>query len=227
MDKVRILLIEDDPSITEIIKFNLVKKKYSFKCTDNAEKALDIIELFNPHLILLDWMLPNMSGLSLSKTLKKKKETMQIPIIMLTAKNQEEDKIIGFGSGIDDYVTKPFSPSELKARIQAVLRRSNPSLFLKKIQYKDITMNLITLEVIRANNILKLSPKEFKLLLYFIEHPKQVYTREQLLDQIWGRDNFVEIRTVDVHIRRLRKIININGLEDRIKTIRSAGYSLD
>ncbi len=227
MGKINILLIEDDNSIAEIIKFNLKAFGFQISYLNNAEEALEIIDINRPDLIILDWMLPNMSGISLARTIKKKKDIRQIPIIMLTARTDEEDKIKGFESGIDDYISKPFSPSELNARIKAVLRRTNPSLYLNSISYKDIVINLMSHKVTRNNQKLKLSPKEFKILLYFMEHPNQVFTREQLLDHAWGRDNFVEIRTVDVHIRRLRKAINIKGLEKMITTVRTTGYSME
>ena len=172
-------------------------------------------------------MLPEMSGLSFLRTIKKQKENLNIPVIFVTAKEEEADKITGFNSGADDYITKPFSHKELLARVEAVLKRSYPNLFFNKLSYDDIELHLKTHRVYRNGNQIKLSPKEYELLLYFMTNPKLVFSREQLLDKVWGLESDIEIRTVDVHIRRLRKAINIENSREIIRTVRSTGYSLD
>ena len=227
MKKISVLLVEDDPSIKDIVKYNLDSLKFNFHACEKSEEALEFCDTNLPDIIIIDWMLPGMSGISLSKTLRKRKDTFEIPLIMLTARSDEEDRIKGFEAGIDDYIIKPFSPKELKARIKAVLRRTNPSFYSKKLIYEDIELNLFTHKATRNKILLNLSPKEFQLLQHFIERPKQIFSREQLLDKLWGRDIFIEIRTIDVHIRRLRKAINLNGLSKKIRTVRSIGYTLD
>ena len=223
---INILVIEDDVSIREIINYNL-SNKFSVLTADNAEEGLEICEEKKIDLILLDWMLPGMSGLSFLRTIKKKQLTSSIPVIFITAKNEEEDKLAGFTSGADDYLSKPFSHKELMLRVEAVIRRSYPEKFAKSLDYKDISIDLKSHKAFRSKAEIKLSPKEFDLLKHFLINPKQVFSREQLLDQIWGLDSDLEIRTVDVHIRRLRKAINLQGLSPFIRTVRSAGYSLD
>ncbi len=172
-------------------------------------------------------MLPGMSGLSFLRTIKKKDLTSSIPVIFITAKHEEEDKLAGFTSGADDYLSKPFSHKELMVRVEAVIRRTYPEKFSKTIDYKDISIDLKSHKVFRSKAEIKLSPKEFDLLKHFLINPKQVFSREQLLDQLWGLDSDLEIRTVDVHIRRLRKAINLQGFSALIRTVRSTGYSLD
>tara|TARA_B100000902_G_C27265871_1_gene893466 strand:+ start:291 stop:965 length:675 start_codon:yes stop_codon:yes gene_type:complete len=223
---INILVIEDDVSIREIINYNL-SNKFSVLTADNAEEGLEICEEKKIDLILLDWMLPGMSGLSFLRTIKKKQLTSSIPVIFITAKNEEEDKLAGFTSGADDYLSKPFSHKELMLRVEAVIRRSYPEKFAKSLDYKDISIDLKSHKAFRSKAEIKLSPKEFDLLKHFLINPKQVFSREQLLDQIWGLDSDLEIRTVDVHIRRLRKAINLQGFSPFIRTVRSAGYSLD
>ena len=223
---INILVIEDDVSIREIINYNL-SSKFSVLIADNAEEGLEICQEKKIDLILLDWMLPGMSGLSFLRTIKKRDLTSSIPVIFITAKHEEEDKLAGFTSGADDYLSKPFSHKELMARVEAVIRRTYPEKFSKTLDYKDISIELKSHKVFRSTAEIKLSPKEFDLLKHFLINPKQVFSREQLLDQIWGLDSDVEIRTVDVHIRRLRKAINLEGLSALIRTVRSTGYSLD
>ncbi len=226
MKKISIVIVEDDPGIKDFVSINFSKDDFYLKLFEDAETALNYVEINIPDIIILDWMLPNISGISFARTLKKKKETKNIPIIMLTARSDEKDKLNGFKIGVDDYVTKPFSPKELKARIKVILKRTNPSLYSESLVYLDLEINLITHTVKRGNIKLKLSPREFKLLQNLMEHPLQVFSREQLLDKVWGRDSDIEFRTVDVHIRRLRKSINLKNLKPLIKTVRSIGYSL-
>ena len=225
--KAKIMIIEDEESIVTLVKYNLEKEGYKVFFNSNGEKAIEDIKENNPDLILLDWMLPNLSGIEICKILKTEKKYKHIPIIMLTAKGQEEDKIRGLNSGADDYITKPFGHRELIARVNALLRRVNPSVSEDVVQYEDLKVDRIEIKVFRANKEIKLGPTEFKLLNFLIKNPKRVYSREQLLSNIWGENIYVEERTIDVHIRRLRKAINIDGKKNLIRTVRSAGYSLD
>ena len=221
-----VLIVEDDVTIRELLNYNL-KKKFKIFEANSAEEALDACDSNNIHLILLDWMLPEMSGLSLLRTIKKQKNNLEIPVIFVTAKDDESDKIAAFSSGADDYITKPFSHLELLARVEAVLKRTYPDLYLDELFHKDIKVNLKTHKVYRNKVLIKLSPKEYDLLINFILNPKLVFSREQLLDKIWGVESDIELRTVDVHIRRLRKAVNIQGCREVIRTVRSTGYSLD
>jgi len=221
-----ILIVEDDVTIRELLNYNL-KKKFKILEANSAEEAIDICDNNNIHLILLDWMLPEMSGLSFLKTLKKQKGNSGIPIIFVTAREDEKDKIAGLNSGADDYITKPFSHLELLARVEAVLKRTYPHLYSDSLDYEDIKIDIKSHKVYRKNNLIKLSPKEYDLLVNFITNPKLVFSREQLLDKFWSLESDIEIRTVDVHIRRLRKAINIENSKEIIRTVRSTGYSLD
>jgi len=180
-----------------------------------------------PDLILLDWMLPNLSGIEICRRLRRDQETANVPIVMLTARTEEGDRVRGLEIGADDYITKPFSPRELIARINAVLRRVRPSLSGKLLSYGPITLDASTHRVTRDGRPIHLGPTEFRLLRHFLESPGRVFSREQLLDAVWGHDVYVELRTVDVHIRRLRKALNTDGSADLIRTVRSAGYALD
>ena len=221
-----LLIVEDDVTIRELLNYNL-RKKFKIFEANSAEEALDACDDNNIHLILLDWMLPEMSGLSLLRTIKKQKNNLEIPVIFVTAKDDERDKIAAFSSGADDYITKPFSHLELLARVEAVLKRTYPDLYLDELFHEDIKVNLKTHKVYRNKVLIKLSPKEYDLLINFILNPKLVFSREQLLDKIWGVESDIELRTVDVHIRRLRKAVNIQGCREVIRTVRSTGYSLD
>ena len=221
-----LLIVEDDVTIRELLNYNL-RKKFKIFEANSAEEALDACDDNNIHLILLDWMLPEMSGLSLLRTIKKQKNNLEIPVIFVTAKDDESDKIAAFSSGADDYITKPFSHLELLARVEAVLKRTYPDLYLDELFHEDIKVNLKTHKVYRNKVLIKLSPKEYDLLINFILSPKLVFSREQLLDKIWGVESDIELRTVDVHIRRLRKAVNIQGCREVIRTVRSTGYSLD
>ena len=225
--KSKLLLIEDEDSLAYTLKTFFEKKNFNVEIVKDGEDALFQAESMKPDVVLLDWMLPNMSGLEICRQIRTARDIKKTPIIFLTAKGEEEDKLRGLDTGADDYMTKPFSQMELLARINALLRRSNPSNLDDELSYKKtIIMNLKTHRVKREGREIKLNPKEFDLLKLFMENPGKVFSRDQLLDKIWGNIN-VELRTVDVHIRRLRKNINVNNTKDLIRTVRSSGYSLD
>ena len=222
-----IFSIEDEESLVSLLEYNITSAGYKFEHSMNGYEGMMKIQKVKPDLILLDWMLPNMSGLEICRQIRTTKDLKKTPIIFLTAKGEEEDKLRGLDTGADDYVTKPFSQMELLARINSLLRRSRPSNLDDQLSYKStITMDLKTHRVKREGKNVKLNPKEFELLRLFLENPGKVFSRDQLLDKIWGDIN-VELRTVDVHIRRLRKNININNTKDLTRTVRSSGYSLD
>ncbi len=221
-----ILIVEDDVTIRELLSYNL-KKNFKILEANSAEEAIEVCEYNNIHLILLDWMLPEMSGLSFLRTIKKQKNNSEIPVIFVTAREDEKDKIAGLTSGADDYITKPFSHLELLARVEAVLKRTYLNLYSDNLSYEDIKIDIKSHKVYRKNNLIKLSPKEYDLLVNFVINPKLVFSREQLLDKFWGLESDVELRTVDVHIRRLRKAINIEHCKEIIRTVRSTGYALD
>ena len=225
--KAKVFLVEDDQSIVSLVQYNLQKEGFNVQTSGNGEEAIKDIKNYEPDLILLDWMLPDLSGLNICKSLKKDKKHKNIPIIMLTAKGQEEDKVSALNAGADDYITKPFGHAELIARINALLRRSKPSVTLDEISYEDIVLDRIQRKVFRNKKLLDLGPTEYRMLDFFLKNPKRVYTREQLLKNVWPENINVEGRTVDVHIRRLRQAINLEGLKELIRTVRSAGYSLD
>jgi len=223
----RILLIEDDENITELVRYNIERAGYQFDCVSDGEEGLFKACEEQPDVILLDWMLPNISGLEICRQLRRKPETANVPIIMLTARADEPDRIRGLETGADDYMVKPFSPKELVVRIQAVLRRVRPALASDELTFADIRLDNVAHRVTRGGSPIQLGPTEYRLLRHFMENPGRVFSREQLLDSVWGRDVYVEPRTVDVHIRRLRKAINEGNAPDFIRTVRSAGYSLD
>ena len=222
-----IFIAEDETSIITLLKYNLEKESYKVSFCENGEQALKQIKDKHPDLILMDWMLPDLSGVEVCKNLKKDNKYNDIPIIMLTAKGEEEDKLRAFDTGADDYVTKPFSQKELNARIKSLLRRSKPQSSADVVEFTDLKIDRITKRVYRNNVEITLGPTEFKLLDFFIKNPKRVYSREQLLNNVWGENIYVETRTVDVHIRRLRQAINIDKTKPLIRTVRSAGYSLE
>mgnify|MGYP003929211539 FL=1 len=226
-DMSRILIVEDDPSLVELLKYNLETEGFDVSVARDGEGGLEAIDTQDPDLVVLDWMLPNMSGIEICRQMRQRTATRSTPVIMLTAKCEETDRIRGLETGADDYIVKPFSPAELTARIKAVLRRAHPEQVGNELRYKDIFMDLETHRVTREDRAVKLGPTEFRLLKTFLERPGRVFSREQLLDKVWGRDIYVELRTVDVHIRRLRKALNDQGGTDLIRTVRSAGYSLD
>ena len=222
-----LFIAEDETSIASLLKYNLEKEGHKISSSENGEEALKLIKEKIPDLILMDWMLPDLSGVEICKQLKKNKKFSDIPIIMLTAKGEEEDKLKAFDTGADDYVTKPFSQKELNARIKSLLRRSKPQSSSDIVEFIDLKIDRITKRVYRKDKEISLGPTEFKLLDFFIKNPKRVYSREQLLNNVWGENIYVESRTVDVHIRRLRQAINIDGSKSLIRTVRSAGYSLE
>jgi two-component system, OmpR family, phosphate regulon response regulator PhoB len=222
-----ILIVEDEPDIVELLKYNLEAADYEVGIARDGDEAEISLAERQPDALLLDWMLPGVSGIELCRRIRRRPETRMLPIIMLTARGEENDRLRGLDSGADDYVTKPFSPAEVIARLRAVLRRALPSTAAETLGYADITLDLAGHRVERAGRNIHLGPTEFRLLRHLMEHPGRVYSREQLLDAVWGRDIYVEARTVDVHIRRLRKALNEGDAVDLIRTVRSAGYSLD
>ena len=222
-----ILIVEDEVDLVTLLQYNLEKEGFRTINATDGEEALLLAQEQRPSLMLLDWMLPVLSGIEVCRQLRRNAETQSIPIIMLTARSDEADKVRGLNSGADDYLAKPFSPSELVARIQAVLRRANPGMNDELLQYGDVVVNLAAHRVRRNGRDIHLGPTEFRLLRHFMSHPGRVFSREQLLDLVWGNDVFVEARTVDVHIRRLRKVLNSENEADLIRTVRSAGYALD
>jgi two-component system phosphate regulon response regulator PhoB len=222
-----ILITEDEAALVAMLRYNLEKEGYAVDEAADGQEALLKVAESRPDLILLDWMLPQLSGLEVCRQIRRNPETRNIPIIMVTARGEEADRVRGLDVGADDYIAKPFSPSELMARIRAVLRRVRPALAEEVLTCGDVTMDLAAHRVTRATREVKLGPTEFRLLRYFLEHPGRVLSREHLLNAVWGRDVFVEERTVDVHIRRLRKVLNVSDEVDIIRTVRSAGYSLE
>jgi two-component system, OmpR family, phosphate regulon response regulator PhoB len=225
--KETILIVEDEMPLVTLLRYNLEREGFAALDAQDGEEALNIAREQRPDLVLLDWMLPLMSGIEVCRQLRRNPDTREIPIVMLTARGEEGDKLRGLDSGADDYVTKPFSPSELIARIRAVLRRTKPTPADEMLRYENLIMDLAAHRVRRNGREVHLGPTEFRLLRYFLEHPGRVFSREQLLNGVWGRDVYVEPRTVDVHIRRLRKAINGPQDTDLIRTVRSAGYALD
>ena len=221
------LIVEDEPALVELIRYNLIKEGYEVSVAGDGEEALLLIEERQPDIVLLDWMLPKLAGIEVARRLRSKSTTRNLPIIMLTARAEESDRIRGLDIGADDYMTKPFSMSELTARIRAVMRRIRPALAEDVVVVGDISMDRAAHKVTRSGVDVHLGPTEFRLLDYFIQHPGRVFSREQLLDAVWGSDVYVETRTVDVHIGRLRKALSKGGGDDPIRTVRSAGYSLD
>lgn len=227
MARVKMLLVEDDPAIAELVTWHFKREDYEVKHTPDGEEALLLAKEATPDIVLLDWMVEGLSGIEVCRRLRRMSETANIPIIMLTARGEEEDRVRGLETGADDYVTKPFSPRELVARVGAVLRRVRPALAGEALSYADIEMDTVGHKVRRGGEVISLGPTEFRLLKHFLEHPGWVFSRERLLDAVWGHDSDIESRTVDVHIRRLRKAINHGDKPDIIRTVRSAGYALD
>lgn len=223
-----IMIVEDEQAISLLLKYNLEKAGYETISIAHGNRVVAAVEKYLPSLILLDWMLPEMSGLELCKIIRNNPELKNIPIIMLTAKSQEEDKVIGLSAGADDYVTKPFSIPELLARIKTNLRRvsTTDQLTKKEYTFQDITLNTVEKKVFRGENYIRLGPTEFRILKLLIANPRHVFSRDDLLKEVWGNSVYVEMRTVDVHIRRLRKALNEFG-PDYIRTIRATGYSVD
>jgi two-component system, OmpR family, phosphate regulon response regulator PhoB len=225
--KPHVLVVEDESALVEILRYNLEKEGFRVSAATDGEEALTAIAEQKPDLVVLDWMLPLVSGLEICRQLRRKPETRDLPVIMLTARGEETDRVRGLEIGADDYITKPFSPGELVARVRAVLRRAKPGASADLLTYAGVVMDLVSHRVLRNGQPIHLGPTEFRLLRFLMERPGRVYSREQLLDAVWGRDIYVEARTVDVHIRRLRKAMNGPGDVDLIRTVRSAGYALD
>ena len=225
--KAKIFIVEDEPSIVTLVKYNLEKENYKVFFSHNGEEGLKEIKKTDPDLVLLDWMLPDLSGIEICKALKKDPKYKNLPIIMLTAKNQDEDKVLGLNTGADDYLSKPFSHSELIARVNALLRRSKPSVTEDVVIFEDLKVDRLRRKVFRGEVEINVGPTEYRLIDFFVKNPTRVYSREQLLENIWQNNVHVEARTVDVHIRRLRQAINLPNTKDLIRTVRIAGYALD
>jgi len=222
-----VLIVEDEADLVTLLRYNLEKEGFRVMAAGDGEEALLLANEQTPNLVLLDWMLPLMSGIEVCRQLRRHPKTRDVPIIMLTARGEEGDRVRGLNSGADDYIVKPFSPSELVARMRAVLRRASPGMNDEALSFADVVMDLVAHRVRRNGRDIHLGPTEFRLLRHFLQHPGRVFSREQLLDLVWGHDVYVEPRTVDVHIRRLRKALNEDDEQDIIRTVRSAGYSLD
>ena len=222
-----VLVMEDEDALATLVQYNLEKEGYRVVIAADGEEGMLQIEERLPDLVLLDWMLPKLSGIEVCRRIRGKPETRNLPVIMLTARGEETDRVRGLDTGADDYMTKPFSMVELNARIRAVLRRIRPGLADDRLNHGDIVIDRVAHRVRRAGQEIHLGPTEFRLLDYFMQHPGRVFSREQLLDAVWGSDVYVEARTVDVHVGRLRKALNAHGTGDPIRTVRSAGYSLD
>lgn len=221
-----VLVVEDEPAQREVLAYNLEAEGFRALRAENGEEALLLIEEDAPDLIVLDWMLPSVSGIEVCRRVKSKSDTRGIPIIMLSARSEEVDRVRGLETGADDYVVKPYSIVELMARIRAQLRRVRPASVGGTLEFGDIRLDAESHRVYRGEKVLKLGPTEFRLLATFMEKPGRVWSREQLLDRVWGRDIYVDTRTVDVHIGRLRKALCQHGGEDPVRTVRGAGYAL-
>ena len=221
-----ILVVEDEPAIQELIAINLEHAGHAVLRADNAEQAANLVREVLPDVVLLDWMLPGQSGIAFARRLREDDRTRDIPIIMLTARGTEADKVAGLESGADDYITKPFSPRELMARIKAVLRRRSPQLTDETVVIDGLKLDPVAHRISAGDTRLELGPTEFRLLHFLMTHPERVHSRTQLLDQVWGDHVFVEERTVDVHIRRLRLSLEVSGHDRLIQTVRGSGYRL-
>ncbi len=227
MSAPRLLLVEDDPALAELLEFRFRSEGYDVVTTGDGDEALLLAAEHVPDLVLLDWMIGGTSGIEVCRRLRRGKATAGVPIIMLTARGAEDDRVRGLETGADDYLTKPFSPRELVARVGSVLRRLRPALAGEVLTVGDLVLDPVAHRVKRAGAAIEIGPTEFRLLKHFMENPGRVFSRVQLQDAVWGREAEIELRTVDVHIRRLRKAINPPGTTDMIRTVRSAGYSLD
>lgn len=221
-----VLIVEDEPAQREVLAYNFEAQGFRVSQSDNGEEALLLVAEETPDLIVLDWMLPNVSGIEVCRRLKSRPETKGVPIIMLSARSEEVDLVRGLETGADDYIVKPYSVAELMARVRTQLRRTRPASQGEVLEFEDITLDATTHRVHRGGILLKLGPTEFRLLATFLEKPGRVWSREQLLDRVWGRDIYVDTRTVDVHVGRLRKALCAQGGEDPVRTVRGAGYAL-
>ncbi len=227
MTKPRLLLVEDDRALADLLAWHFAREGYDVVRTADGDEALMLADERTPDLVILDWMIEGVTGIEVCRRLRRRSSTARVPIIMLTARGEESDRIRGLETGADDYVTKPFSPRELLARVAAVLRRVRPALAGEQLAYGDIEMDVEAHRVRRAGKAVSLGPTEFRLLRHLLENPGRVFSRDRLLDAVWSHDQDIDARTVDVHVRRLRKVLNDGGLPDMIRTVRSAGYSLD
>jgi two-component system phosphate regulon response regulator PhoB len=225
-DQPSVLVVEDEPAQREVLVYNLEAEGFEVAKAENGDDALVLVEETQPDVIILDWMLPGVSGIEICRRLKTKSATRAIPVIMLTARSEEADRVRGLETGADDYVVKPYSVIELMARVRTQLRRVRPASVGEQLSFEDITLDAETHRVMRNDKELKLGPTEFRLLSTFMEKPGRVWSREQLLDRVWGRDIYVDTRTVDVHIGRLRKALCAQGGDDPLRTVRGAGYAL-
>jgi two-component system, OmpR family, phosphate regulon response regulator PhoB len=225
--RTRLLLAEDDPAMVELLRWTFEKEGFEVVSTPSGEEALLLASESPPDIAILDWMLEELSGIEVCRRLRRAPDSSNLPIIMLTARGEEADRVRGLKTGADDYVTKPFSPPELIARVRAVLRRVRPALAGMVLSVGDLELDMASHKVRRSGRAVAVGPTEFKLLRHFLEHPGHVFSRERLLDAVWGRDSDIEARTVDVYIRRLRRAIGVAGKGDPIRTVRSAGYALD
>ncbi|MDE0202899.1 MAG: phosphate regulon transcriptional regulator PhoB [Rhodospirillaceae bacterium] len=222
-----ILVVEDEAALLTLLRYNLEKGGFEVGEAVDGEEALLMVDERRPDLMVLDWMLPTLSGIEVCRRIRRRPDPQPLPIVMLTARGEEADRVRGLDGGADDYVVKPFSPAELLARIRAILRRMRPALSDEVLHYADLKMDLAAHRVTRGVDSIHLGPTEFRLLRHLMEHPGRVFSREQLLDSVWGPDIFIESRTVDVHVRRLRQALNAEHRPDLIRTVRSAGYALD
>ena len=222
-----VLIVEDEAALLTMLRYNLEKEGFAVCAATDGEEALIQIAERKPDVVLLDWMLPLISGIEVCRQIRRGHTSRNLPVIMLTARGEEADRVRGLNSGADDYVVKPFSPAELIARLRAVMRRAQPASAEDVLRFGDLAMDLIAHRVTRKEQPIHLGPTEFRLLRFLLQHPGRVFSREQLLDQVWGHEVYVEVRTVDVHIRRLRRALNIKKGPDLIRTVRAAGYALD
>ena len=222
-----VLVVEDEPALATMLRYNLEKQGFHVDEAADGQEALTRIAESQPDLVLLDWMLPTLSGIEVCRQIRRKPATRDLPVIMLTARAEDQDAVRGLNTGVDDYVTKPFNMDMLLARMRALLRRAGTPPAKGELRFHDITMDLAAHRVQRSGRAVHLGPTEYRLLEYFMQHPRRVFTREELLDAVWGKDIHVEPRTVDVHIRRLRKSLNGEGELDVVRTVRAAGYALD
>lgn len=225
-DRPRVLVVEDEPAQLEVLAYNLEAEGFDVARAGDGDEALLLIAEGAPDIVVLDWMLPGVSGIEICRRLKSRADSRDLPIIMLSARSEEVDRVRGLETGADDYVVKPYSIVELMARVRSQLRRTRPATVGQRLAFDDIVLDAETHKVTRGDRLLKLGPTEFRLLATFMEKPGRVYSREQLLDRVWGRDIYVDTRTVDVHIGRLRKALGRHGGDDPIRTVRGAGYAL-
>jgi two-component system phosphate regulon response regulator PhoB len=222
-----VLIVEDETALATMLSYNLETEGFDVCTARDGEEALVQIAERKPDVVLLDWMLPLVSGIEVCRQIRRSPSSRTLPVIMLTARGEEGDRVRGLNSGADDYIVKPFSPVELIARVRAVMRRAQPTSAEEVLHFADVTMDLVAHRVTRNGQPIHLGPTEFRLLRFLMQHPGRVFSREQLLDRVWGQDVYVEVRTVDVHIRRLRKALNAGKAVDLIRTVRAAGYALD